>query len=98
MPEVLLPPPLTRSIEVPSAKRTRAREGVPPKAFLYVTVNLKVVAGVPPAGEIVPLVRDTLPHVAESPRTGATNTNRDAATQTVSARAPPSLTRVLLAP
>ena len=96
MPEVLLPPPLARSIEVPSPKSTRARDGVPPKAFLYVTLNVNVVVGVPPAGEIVPLVSETLPHDAESPRTDAVNTKKDPATQMVSASAPPSLTRVPL--
>lgn len=94
----MLPPALDKVISLKSPKRTRARDGVPPKALVYVTVNVNVVVGVPPAGEIVPLVSETLPHVAESPRTDAVNTNRDAATQTVSASAPPSLPRVPLAP
>jgi hypothetical protein len=100
MPDVLLPPPPTRPIEVPSPKRTSARVGVPPNLFLYVTVNLKDVVGVPAVGETAGSTKVTLPSGQEmvTPRTGATNTNRDAATQRVSASAPPNLTRVPLAP
>ena len=68
--------------------------------FLYVTVNLKDVVGVPAVGETAGSNKVTLPSGQEmvTPRTGATNMNKDAATETVSARAPPSLTRVPLAP
>ena len=62
--------------------------------LVYVTVNLNSVVGVPLPGVTLPLVRVTLPHVAESPRTGVAKRNRDAASQTVSASAPPSLTLV----
>ena len=91
--------PLTRPIELPSPKSTRADDGVRFLIwFAYVTVNLKSVVGVPLPGDTPPLERVTLPQDASSPSAGATNTNIDAATQTVSANAPPSLTLVPLAP
>ena len=92
MPPVLLPPPLTRSIWLPSPKRTRADMGVRPAVFVYVTVNVNVVVGVPLPGATPPLVNVVRPHVAVSPRTGVTSRNEDAPNHAASANAPASLT------
>lgn len=92
----MLPPPDARLIELPSWNRTRADEGVPPVLFVYVTWKVNVVVGVPLVGETLPSVRVTVPHVAESPRTGPTKRARDAPSRTVNASAPVKTDRMCL--
>ena len=68
--------------------------GVPPVLFVYFTVKLKVVVGVPLLGEPLPSDRVTVPHVADSPRTGPTNRASDALRRTVNATAPTKTDRM----
>ena len=79
-----------------SWKRTRDEVGVPPVLFVYFTVKVKVVVGVPLVGEALPSVRDTVPHVAESPSTGPANRSRDALNRTVDATAPTKTDRCVV--
>jgi hypothetical protein len=76
---------------------TRARDGVPPLLFLYVTVKSNMVAGVPLEGDTAPLDRVTTPQVAESAKTGPAKKERDATSQAASANAPPTPVLVLRA-
>ena len=91
---VVLPPPDTRLTTLLSWKRTRDEVGVPPVLFVYFTVKVKVVVGVPLVVEVLPSVRDTVPHVAESPSTGPANRSRDALNRTVDATAPTKTDRM----
>jgi hypothetical protein len=49
---------------------------------------VKTVAGVPLVGVTLPSVNVTLPHVAASPSTGATDTTNEAVSRATSTRAP----------
>lgn len=66
---------------------TLARDGNPPLLFVYVTVKVKVVVGVPPPGETPPAVRLTGPHVAESASVGAADRSANAPKHAASANA-----------
>jgi hypothetical protein len=58
---------------------------MPPKPFVYVTVNTNVVLGVPLPGETPPPVRLTWPQVADRASVGAAPSRTDAPAQIVSA-------------
>lgn len=92
-----MPPELDRVIWLRSWNWTRARDGVPPKLFVYVTVNMNVVVGEPLPGETVPAVRLTGPQVAERANVGLADKNADApkhsANASPRARAVPSRCR-----
>ena len=77
-PFLVFPPAVGRVTCVRSWNCTRAREGMPPVLFVYVTVKVNVVVGVPLPGEIPPAVRLTAPHVAESASVGVADSNSDA--------------------
>jgi hypothetical protein len=87
-------PAPVKTISLKSPNRTRARVGVPPFAFVYVTAKANVVEDVPFGGETPPWVRVTEPHVADNANTGVTFTNRAATIQLVSATVPTRRSRI----
>ena len=74
----VFPPTVGRVTCVRSWNCTRAREGMAPVLFVYVTVKVNVVVGVPLPGETPPAVRLTAPHVAETARVGVADRSADA--------------------